>query len=249
MGQKQTRFSKTIPDEWALLRLALRTNHRQELIDHQAAQEQAKFHLDQRHQQEMAQISVVFNPLGWVQAITRYQSQQTHDQLIHQAIRSLTLTRQRMESVQLEQWITQQQQQASDVLLFDQLHRLFGWSLSQAQQQSFYQSLSQGYTLLVTDVQKQILWASNNFIALTGYPLQEVVGQSARLLQGPATDQATVQYVREQLSAMQPLEVELVNYTKSGDTYLCHMRIEPLYNHQGLLTHFLAIERAVAPRI
>ncbi|GAB3787411.1 hypothetical protein GCM10028818_52340 [Spirosoma horti] len=93
------------------------------------------------------------------------------------------------------------------------------------------------------------MWASNNFITLTGYPLQEVVGQSARLLQGPATDQTTVQYVREQLSAMQPLEVELVKYTKSGDTYLCHMRIEPLYSHQGLLAHFLAIERAIAPRV
>ncbi|SFB88063.1 hypothetical protein SAMN05216167_1012 [Spirosoma endophyticum] len=36
MSQKLT---KSIPDGWALLRLALRTNHRQELIDNQAAEE------------------------------------------------------------------------------------------------------------------------------------------------------------------------------------------------------------------
>ena len=241
MSQKSTKSTQA---GWALLRLALRTNHRQELIDNQAAEEQAKFRLDQRHHQEMAQISSFLNPLGWTQTISRYRAQQEQTRLINQASRQLTLARQQTESVELDAWITQQQQ-AIDLVLFDQLRQLFKWSLTAQQQQSYHQSLSAGYTLIITDIRRQFLWASQNFVSLTGYELKEVVGRRAALLQGPTTDGATVAYVREQLDLAQAVEVELVNYTKKGVSYLCHMRIEPLYNYQGSLTHFLAMEQAL----
>ena len=233
----------SIPDGWTLLRLALRTNHRQELIDNQAAEEQAKFRLDQRHQQEMAQVSLFLNPLGWAQTINRYTTQQVESQMINQFRRKLTLTRQQNESVELDVWISQQQRQATDIVLFEQLHQLFNWSLTPPQQHAYYQSLSQGDILVITNLQKQILWTSQNFETLTGYPLKEVVGKNAKLLQGPGTDWTTVQYIGEQLASAQPVEVELLNYRKGGAPYQCYMRIEPLYSRQGALTHFSAIER------
>ncbi|WP_218160654.1 PAS domain-containing protein [Spirosoma endophyticum] len=235
----------SIPDGWSLLRLALRTNHHQELIDNQAAEEQAKFRLDQRHQREMAQVSLFLNPLGWAQTINRYTAQQAQSQMINKFRRKLTLTRQQTESVELDVWIAQQQQQATDMVLFEQLHQLFSWSLTPPQQHAYYQSLSQGDTLIITDLQKNILWTSQNFESLTGYPLEEVVGKSTKLLQGPGTDRTTVQYVGEQLASSQPVEVELLNYRKGGSPYLCYMHIEPLYSRQGALTHFSAIERDV----
>ena len=245
MRKKPTKSTKVTLDGWAILRTALRTNHRQELTDNQAIEEQEKFRLDQRHRKEMAQINLFLNPMGWAQAINRYQLQQSHNQLVTQTRHKWTLDRQQGELVNLDKWITHQQKQGSDTAYFDQLHQLFSWSLTQQQRHSYHHLLNQGYTLIITDLHKQILWASQSFVLLTGYQPKEVMGQRAGILQGPSTDQVTVSHIREQLALDQSVEAELLNYTKSGESYTCHMQIEPLYNHQGLVTHFLAVEWAI----
>lgn len=245
MAQKPTKSTDESLDGWALLRLALRNNHRQELIDNQLVEEQEKFWLDQRHKNEIAHVSSFPNPMGWAQTITRYQAQQDHNRLVNQARREWTLNRQQKELADLEKWITQQQQQASDVILLDQLYHLFNWSLTIQQLNYYYRALNNGYTIIITDLQKKILWASQSFVALTGYQIEEVMGQHAGLLQGPGTSQATVRHIEEQLTLAQPIKVELLNYTKNKESYICHMQIDPLYNCQGLLTHFSAIECAV----
>ncbi|GAB3045006.1 PAS domain-containing protein [Spirosoma pulveris] len=230
---------------WALLRLALQTNHRQELADNQTAQEQARSQLAKRHQREMAQISIVLDPLGWAKAIGRYRAQQTEQLSRYQAQRASILRRQEEELVELAQWSHQQQQQATDRIVFDQFCTLFNWSLTTPQQQGYDQALKQGDALILTDANQRILWTSQRFTSLTGYQPDEVVGQRPSLLQGSATDAGVVSYVRQQLSAAQGVEAELVNYHKSGATYVCHMRIEPLYNRLGELTHYAAVEHAV----
>ncbi|SFF32907.1 PAS domain-containing protein [Spirosoma endophyticum] len=246
MPKKLTQFTQT---GWALLRLALQTNHRQELKDNQAAEEQAESQLDKRHRHEMAQISLFLHPLGWTKAIARYRAQQAESLLRHKTQRALILLRQQKELVDLEQWITQQQQQSTDVALFTQLHHLFNWSLTLHQQQSYHTALNQGHTVIITDSNELILWTSQSFGSLTGHQPSDVVGLHPNLLQGPATDARMLGYVREQLRGAQPVEVELVNYHKSGSAYLCHMRIEPLYNRQGALTHFLAVEYTAEPGV
>lgn len=230
---------------WSLLRLALQTNQLQEQKDSQLAEEQAKSELDKRHQYEMAQISLVLNPLGWTLAITRYRAQQAQRLRLHEAQRKSILLRQQQESVDLEQWITQQQAYYTDIDLFNRLQTLFNWSLTTHQQHSYHQALSQGHTVIITDTRQLILWTSQSFTGLTGYKPNDVVGQRPQLLQGPATDQAVLSYVRAQLSVAQGVEVELLNYYKGGLPYLCHMRIEPLYSRQGRLTHYSAIEHEV----
>ncbi len=244
MSQKLTQS----PDqEWDLLRVALRANHSQERKDNRAAEGQAQYRLDERHQQEMAQISLFLHPRGWAETITRYRSQQAESFFINKTRRQLIITRQRKEWAELEQWIAQQQGQFTDVAQLNQLGQFFSWSLPQYQWQTYHQALTNGRTLIVTDLQKLIVWTSHNFVTLTGYWPSEVVGQSAQLLQGSATNEAMLGYLREQLRLAQPVEVELWNYHKSQRPYLCHMRIEPLFSDQGDLTHFVAIEHVVKP--
>lgn len=131
--------------------------------------------------------------------------------------------------------------QQDEELLFDQLSTSFAWFLSSQQRQQYHQALRSGCILLLTNPQKTILWASRSFLSLTGYQPIDVVGKTPKLLQGPGTDPITIGLIRKQLDQAQEVEAELVNYRESGEDYLFHLRIEPLRDDQGELTHFLAV--------
>ncbi|GAB2554177.1 helix-turn-helix domain-containing protein [Spirosoma areae] len=136
----------------------------------------------------------------------------------------------------------QLQAQPDEVRFFDQLNELFAWALSGRQRQSYHRSLESGHTLMITNLLQTILWVSRCFWTMTGYRPMDVVGKTPHFLQGPGTDALTRQFIRGQLQRRQEVETELVNYRRNGELYLCYLKIEPLPNKQGKLTHFLAVE-------
>lgn len=144
--------------------------------------------------------------------------------------------------------LTQAQQRADrrEADLFLQLGDIFDWDLSRRQRNTYLRKLQTGSTLVLTDLSKTILWTSRNFLTMTGYSHRETVGQTPRMLQGPDTDQATVVRVRESLRQADSVKAEMINYRKGGESYLCRIEIDPLYNHQGELTHFLAVESEIS---
>ncbi|QJD77145.1 PAS domain-containing protein [Spirosoma rhododendri] len=134
----------------------------------------------------------------------------------------------------------------SEETLFQRLGNIFDWQLSRRQQQQYAQKLKTGFTLVLTDAARSIIWTSNSFLSMTGYSNSEVVGKTPKMLHGPATNPAVVQQIRESLHRRKPVKAELLNYRKNGDTYMCQIEINPLYDGQGELTHFLAVEKEIA---
>lgn len=228
--------------KWYLLRIALWRNHLQERKDNFAAEVQANYALYDRHRREMALLSILINPLGLTLTINRYTKQLTELGSVNKFRRSLLKARQAQECTDLERWIHQQQTQRDEALIFSRFSKQFGWSLSRQQRSHYHQSLANGFTLILTDTKKSILWASQQFLVMTGYMPKDVLGKTPQFLQGPGTNQVTVQYIREQLMAAQEVEADLINYRKNGEPYLCHLRITPLCNAHGELTHYLAVE-------
>lgn len=88
-----------------------------------------------------------------------------------------------------------------------------------------------------------IVYVNPAFVALTGYDLDEVIGHSTRLLHGPNTDPQTVAAVRAAMEARQPIRVELLNYSKSGEEFWLDTNVVPLRDAHGEVTHFATIER------
>lgn len=80
---------------------------------------------------------------------------------------------------------------------------------------------------------------------MTGFTRTESIGQTPGILQGPNTDRATVLRIGDSVRRADPVEADLFNYRKNGETYLCHLAIDPLYSSQGKLTHFLAVESEI----
>lgn len=89
----------------------------------------------------------------------------------------------------------------------------------------------------------RITYVNESFEKLTGHSVQEVIGQTPRILQGALTNRETLDRVQAALTKGEPIREVILNYTKSGDPYWLDMNINPIKDHRGVVTHFVAIER------
>jgi len=104
--------------------------------------------------------------------------------------------------------------------------------------------------VVITDAQGYCEWVNDSFYNLTGYTLEEVRGKKpGHLLQGPDTDPATVARIREKVLMGQPVQEEILNYTKGGRPYWLYITITPIRNEKGEVVKFVAIETDLTQRI
>lgn len=113
----------------------------------------------------------------------------------------------------------------------------------------------QGDILLITEAEPiespegpKIVYVNEAFIKRTGYSREEAIGKTPRLLQGPKTDRAELDRIREALETWQPVRSELINYTKSGDEFWIELDIVPVADKTGRYTHWVSVERDVTER-
>ncbi|KFE68188.1 PAS domain-containing sensor histidine kinase [Hyalangium minutum] len=103
--------------------------------------------------------------------------------------------------------------------------------------------------VIITDARGDIEWVNEGFTRITGYTLQEVLGQKpGTLLQGPGTNPKDIEAMRRSLSRAEGITVELLNYGKSGKPYWNLIEIQPVHDEQGTLVQFVAIESDVTAR-
>jgi PAS domain S-box-containing protein len=99
-------------------------------------------------------------------------------------------------------------------------------------------------SILITDSSKsgKILYANKAFKALTGYSPKEVVGNTPRILQGPATDKKVLDRLRTALSEGKSFEGRAINYKKNGTPFIMHWRVVPV-NVGAATKVWVAIQR------
>ncbi len=93
-----------------------------------------------------------------------------------------------------------------------------------------------------------ILYTNEAFTRITGYSASEVIGKTPRLLQGIRSDRSRLEQVRATLQRGEAIQTEVVNYRKDGTEYWVDLNIVPLFDQQGHLTHFVAIQRDITER-
>jgi PAS domain S-box-containing protein len=94
----------------------------------------------------------------------------------------------------------------------------------------------------------RILYVNEAFTRITGYRLEEVLGKTPRILQGPKTDPAELQKVRRALACWEPVTVEVINYRKDGSEFWNEFSLVPVANAQGWYTHWIAVQRDTTSR-
>jgi PAS domain S-box-containing protein len=91
----------------------------------------------------------------------------------------------------------------------------------------------------------RILWVNRAFTRITGYEADEIRGETPRILQGPRTQAAVLQRLREALAREERFEGEAINYRKDGTPFVNHWSIAPLYADDGTLQYWVSVQRDV----
>lgn len=105
------------------------------------------------------------------------------------------------------------------------------------------------HNFLITDPSKPdnpIVYASQGFLSLTGYELEEVLGRNCRFLQGPLTSQRAVARIRENIEKGQDTTVVLLNYRRDGSTFWNQFFVSALRDGDGNVVNFLGVQCPVS---
>ncbi|GAA4342026.1 PAS domain S-box protein [Flaviaesturariibacter amylovorans] len=103
--------------------------------------------------------------------------------------------------------------------------------------------------VVITDPQGRITWVNKAFTDITEFGFAESIGRKpGDLLQGERTCRATVANLRARIAEKVPFNCELVNYSKSGRAYWIEIKGQPIFNEEGGVKQFFAIQTDITRR-
>ncbi|CCE24550.1 PAS domain S-box protein [Methylotuvimicrobium alcaliphilum] len=94
-----------------------------------------------------------------------------------------------------------------------------------------------------------LIFTNKAFERITGYPREEILGKNCRFLNNNDRHQPGLDHVRSALSKGEKVETVLRNYRKDGSMFWNELRIAPVHDEQGNLTHFIGIIKDVSERV
>ncbi len=94
----------------------------------------------------------------------------------------------------------------------------------------------------------RILYANEAYCKMSGYTLEEVMGQTPRIMQGEDTDPLAREQIRRALERWKPIVVEVLNYNKAGMPFWVELSIVPVTDEKGWYTHWVSLQRDVTAR-
>lgn len=112
--------------------------------------------------------------------------------------------------------------------------------------------ISCGVTIADAQVKNfPLVYCDRAFLDLTGYSLSEAIGRSCNFLQGEATNPKTVARIRQSLHKDIPESVNVVilNYRKDGSRFWNELRIEPIFNAEEHVTHFIGVQKDITQQV
>lgn len=101
--------------------------------------------------------------------------------------------------------------------------------------------------VIITDNYGLIEWVNASFEEKTGYQLEEVIGLKPKnflQVQDSRTEEAR-KIISEALAKKEPVEVEIINIDKKGNEYIIDLQISPVYDKDGELINFIAIQKDI----
>ncbi|RKX43238.1 MAG: hypothetical protein DRP64_08550, partial [Verrucomicrobia bacterium] len=100
-------------------------------------------------------------------------------------------------------------------------------------------------SIVITDVDGVILYVNAAFEATTGYPAEEMLGQTPKLLKSGKHDDAFYQKLWEVISAGSMWEGRITNRKKDGNLFDVEAIIYPIRDDAGKVVNYVAISRDI----
>ncbi|MDU2064765.1 MAG: response regulator, partial [Sporomusaceae bacterium] len=112
--------------------------------------------------------------------------------------------------------------------------------------QKFSQAIDQSpVSVVITDINGNIEYVNPYFCKVTGYSLEEVIGQNPRILKSEQTPAKTHIDLWQSITTGQTWRGEFINKKKSGELYTEAVVITPLRGESGETTHFVAVKEDI----
>jgi diguanylate cyclase (GGDEF)-like protein/PAS domain S-box-containing protein len=95
----------------------------------------------------------------------------------------------------------------------------------------------------LSDGGPKIVYVNPAFEKLMGYTAADVIGQNPKMLQGPGTDDKTRYKIRKAMREGVSIRSQILNYDKAGNELWLDINMVPLFDENGSLVYYAAIER------
>ncbi|OQW90220.1 MAG: hypothetical protein BWK72_03130 [Rhodoferax ferrireducens] len=103
-------------------------------------------------------------------------------------------------------------------------------------------------SIVITDLQGNILYANPSFTRNTGYTLDEAMGQNPRILKSGLTPPETYIELWDTVSKGGVWQGELHNRRKDGYLFIEHAVIAPVLDADGRISHYVAVKEDITQR-
>ena len=94
-----------------------------------------------------------------------------------------------------------------------------------------------------------LVWVNAAFTTLTGYGLEESVGQNCRFLQSPDTDPRDRESLRDAVSEGRSAVVTILNRRKDGSEFWNDVSLSPVRDGAGTTTHYVGVQVDATARV
>ena len=84
-----------------------------------------------------------------------------------------------------------------------------------------------------------IVAVNDAFCALTGYPVDEIIGRNCKFLAGPETEPWLTERITAGIREHRPVLVEILNYKRDGTPFRNAVLVAPVFDRDGLLEYFI----------
>jgi PAS domain S-box-containing protein len=100
--------------------------------------------------------------------------------------------------------------------------------------------------VIITDKDGRVEWVNDAFTRGTGYELSEMLGKKpGSILQKKGVDEEVSKKLGEAIRSQKEIEVEIQNFTKSGEKYYNNLQITPAFDEEGRVVNFIALQRDI----
>ena len=121
--------------------------------------------------------------------------------------------------------------------------------LTEMELQKLSRAVEQSPTsVVITDPQGNIEYVNPKFTDITGYDVNEVIGQNPRILNAGELPPEHYRSLWETITAGNEWHGELCNRKKSGELFWEYAHISPLRNAEGDITHFVGVKEDITDR-
>lgn len=101
------------------------------------------------------------------------------------------------------------------------------------------------HTISRLDGDMELTYVNEAFLRDTGYERDEVVGRNCRFLQGEGTNPEHIQKIRDAIKNIESIDIEILNYKKSGEPFWNRLRMAPVFDDQEKPIAYIGIQTDV----